>query len=49
MPYTEAVLLEIFRVSNVIPLVHRVAMKNTTIGGYSIRKVRNQSVEELKF
>jgi len=39
MPYVEATLLEIQRVCNVIPLVHRVCTADTHLGPYSIEKV----------
>ena len=39
MPYTEATLLEVQRMCNVIPLVHRVATKDAELGGYQIKKV----------
>ncbi|CAG7816358.1 unnamed protein product [Allacma fusca] len=38
MPYTEATILEIQRMCNVIPLVHRVCTKDTVLGGYHIKK-----------
>jgi len=39
MPYTDATILEAQRMCNVIPIVHRVAKQNTTLGSYSIREV----------
>ncbi len=38
MPYTEATLLETQRMCNVIPLVHRVTIQDTTLGPYYIQK-----------
>ncbi|CAL8129066.1 unnamed protein product [Orchesella dallaii] len=38
MPYTEATLLETQRMCNVIPLVHRVSIADTTLGPYNIQK-----------
>jgi cytochrome P450 len=43
MPYTEATLLEVQRVCNVIPLVHRVCTADTTLGSYTIEKVNLDS------
>lgn len=40
MPYTNAVLHEVQRKANIVPLnMSRVATKNTTLGGYFISKV----------
>jgi methyl farnesoate epoxidase/farnesoate epoxidase len=38
MPYTQATILEAQRMCNVIPLVHRVATRDTHLGPYRIKK-----------
>lgn len=38
MPYTEATLHEIQRMSNMVPIIVRVPTKELNLGGYKIRK-----------
>lgn len=41
MPYTNAVLYEVHRKGDIVPLnMARVATKDTTLGGYLVPKVR---------
>lgn len=42
MPYTEATILEIMRVSSVVPLIVRTNSEPTTVGSYKLPKVSSE-------
>jgi cytochrome P450 len=48
MPYTEAVLMEIMRISNVTPLtVPHCAMNDTQLQGFTIPKVKISKIKNI--
>jgi len=47
MPYTEATLLEVQRMANVVPITVRAPSQDTKIGQYEIKKVLKRLIKSL--